>query len=242
MSEQAPRTEAVIKAELDKLIESFDREEISDVGAFKSRVSELNTELAEVKNAETLYKMQNHIVAERNLRIFDEVARKHYGISLHEAENNPKGGGPAFNYFKAKLQADGRKLNEMGAKGDDAIREYLEAVADIVNSELGHEPGKKAAAKKGKDDAPAKNQEPKPEGQLANPEPNDISGMPESTEQTVSDENATEGEKAFQKMIRGEEITDLENAFIARDIEFNEASFKDPGLPISEMSALYKNI
>lgn len=238
MANDTPRTADTIQAEIDALTDKFDAEEIADVADYKRQLRDLNNELAETKNARKMFDIQMKIVQERNRRVFDQVAQKNYKVTLADAASADDGGGVPFKYFKSKILAEGDKLNETSAQGDEALLDYLSGIAEVVNKETGHDPDKKPDAKtKAKDKGDAKDDgEPQ---KLDDPEPGNIAGEQENTEQSVDPENQTPGEKAFLKLISGEEIDEFEQATIARDLEFNEQSFRDPGLPFGEMASLY---
>ena len=235
-----PRTPEEIQTAIDELADKFDAEEISDVKEFKRQMRELNSEMASAKSAHEMYEIQSKITQERNRRVFDEVARKNYGVTISEADKSENGGGMAFRYFRDKIMANPAMLNKASADGDEKLLEYFSAVAEIVNKETGHDPDKPkdAKAKETKKEEEAKPEE----AQVDNPEPTDISALPESTEQTVSGDEETPGEKAFKRLLKGEEISEFDHATIARDLEFNEVSFKDAGLPINEMASVYSKL
>lgn len=232
MAEQ--RTESQVLADMDEIASKLHDEELDNLDEYKAKQRELSKELADIQSAGKLAQMQVQHTRDRNERIYNETMKTHFGVSAEELKRDADKGNLKTKFFESVIFSHANELAQISAQGEAAVREWMDRVATMCGKEVDKYTGadQKDAAKPGEDGA-----EKSPE----RPEPEDIEGdnIPTENSSMGDDTMFTPGEKAFDKMMKGERLTDLEHALIGRDVEISP-HFEDPGLPIAEMSHLWR--
>lgn len=233
------RTEEQVQADLRALAARFNEREIEDVEVFQAEQEKLTGELATIRtNAQMAQEDRKH-TKERNERVYNEVLKEKFGVSLSDVRKDPNKADLKVKFFESVVLSHQSEMLAAGADGESAVRQWLTEVAELVDGEISKFQDTAGKAAAGSGDTGEDGDEGEGEGAPERPEPTDISDIPDG-DSPPAQEVGGASSKAFLKMIDGHEMSDDETALVNANIEIG--SFEDAGLPLDEQEPYWKGI
>lgn len=229
------RTEEQVQADLAALAQRFNDREIEDLGEFKAEQQKLTSELATLQTNARMAQEDRKHTKERNERVYNEVLKEKFGVSLADVRKDPNKADLKVKFFESVVLSHQSEMLDAAADGESAVRQWLTEVADLVEGEINkfREPDGKAAADAGDEGA---DEDADSDAAPERPEPTDISDIPNSDTVPAQDIGGA-ASKAFLKMIDGHPMSEDETGLVNANIEIG--SFEDQGLPIDEQEPFW---